>query len=77
MTREGVRDIIVGSMECFGHFEMSWHWLLRLLPARRKNTTSVTAGSDIFERVLCLPSDNKMTAKEQNKVIEIVGSCFE
>ena len=33
-------------------------------------------GADIFERGLCLPSDNKMTAEEQNAVIEIVRSCF-
>lgn len=32
---------------------------------------------DIFERGLCLPSDNKMTVEEQDKVIEIVKSCFE
>ncbi|MDO5479029.1 MAG: aminotransferase class I/II-fold pyridoxal phosphate-dependent enzyme [Clostridia bacterium] len=33
-------------------------------------------GMDIFERGLCLPSDIKMTEEEQNKVIEIVKSCF-
>lgn len=33
-------------------------------------------GADIFERGLCLPSDIKMTAEEQNAVIEIVRSCF-
>lgn len=32
---------------------------------------------DIFERGLCLPSDNKMTAEEQDKVIELVKACFE
>lgn len=32
---------------------------------------------DIFERGLCLPSDNKMTVEEQNKVIELVKACFE
>ena len=32
---------------------------------------------DIFERGLCLPSDIKMTAEEQKKVIEIVRSCFD
>ena len=32
---------------------------------------------DIFNRGLCLPSDNKMTAWEQDRVIEIVKSCFE
>lgn len=33
-------------------------------------------GADIFERGLCLPSDNKMTEEEQNKVIEMVRGCF-
>ena len=32
---------------------------------------------DIFERGLCLPSDNKMTEEEQNRVIELVRACFE
>jgi len=34
-------------------------------------------GADIFARGLCLPSDIKMTAEEQDAVIEIVRSCFE
>ena len=33
-------------------------------------------GADIFDRGLCLPSDNKMTAETQNKVIEIIRTCF-
>ena len=33
-------------------------------------------GRDIFERGLCLPSDNKMTPVEQDAVIEIVKRCF-
>ncbi len=33
-------------------------------------------GMDIFARGLCLPSDNKMTAREQEQVIQIVRSCF-
>lgn len=33
-------------------------------------------GSDIFARGLCLPSDNKMTAEEQDIIIEIIKSCF-
>ena len=33
-------------------------------------------GADIFRRGLCLPSDNKMTAQEQDVIIEIVKSCF-
>ena len=34
-------------------------------------------GMDIFARGLCLPSDNKMTPEQQDKVIEIVKRCFE
>ena len=33
-------------------------------------------GMDLFERGLCLPSDNKMTEEEQNIIIEIIRSCF-
>jgi dTDP-4-amino-4,6-dideoxygalactose transaminase len=33
-------------------------------------------GADIFHRGLCLPSDIKMTAEQQDQVIEIVRSCF-
>ncbi|MDO5702344.1 MAG: aminotransferase DegT, partial [Lachnospiraceae bacterium] len=34
-------------------------------------------GMDIFNRGLCLPSDNKMTAEQQDVVIDIVRRCFE
>jgi dTDP-4-amino-4,6-dideoxygalactose transaminase len=37
----------------------------------------VDVGADIFERGLCLPSDNKMTAEEQDTVIALIRSCFE
>ncbi len=37
----------------------------------------VDVGADIFHRGLCLPSDNKMTPKEQDRVIEMIRSCFE
>jgi len=33
-------------------------------------------GADIFNRGLCLPSDIKMTVEEQEKIIEIIKSCF-
>ena len=33
-------------------------------------------GADIFERG-CLPSDNKMTAEQQEKIIEVIKACFE
>lgn len=38
--------------------------------------SGVDVGADIFARGLCLPSDNKMTPEEQEKVIQIVKSCF-
>ena len=34
-------------------------------------------GRDIFHRGVCLPSDNKMTAEQQERVIEVVRACFE
>ncbi len=34
-------------------------------------------GTDIFNRGLCLPSDNKMTPEEQDRIIEVVRACFE
>ena len=37
----------------------------------------VDVGMDIFERGLCLPSDNKMTVEEQDAIIEIIHSCFQ
>jgi dTDP-4-amino-4,6-dideoxygalactose transaminase len=37
----------------------------------------IDVGMDIFERGLCLPSDNKMTAEQQEKIIEIVKACFQ
>ena len=42
-----------------------------------KETGMVDVGADIFRRGLCLPSDNKMTAEEQDIIIEIIRSCFE
>lgn len=43
----------------------------------RANGDTIDVGSDIFERGLCLPSDIKMTADEQDIIIKIVRSCFE
>ena len=41
-----------------------------------KETGVADVGDDIFTRGLCLPSDNKMTAEEQERVIEIICDCF-
>jgi dTDP-4-amino-4,6-dideoxygalactose transaminase len=33
-------------------------------------------GADIFRRGLCLPSDNKMTVEQQDRILEIIHRCF-
>ena len=38
---------------------------------------AVDIGMDIFDRGLCLPSDNKMEREQQDKIIEIVNKCFD
>lgn len=42
-----------------------------------KETGMIDVGADIFRRGLCLPSDNKMTAEQQDVVIDIIHKCFE
>lgn len=37
---------------------------------------SMDIGADIFRRGLCLPSDNKMTAEQQDVIIDIIHRCF-
>ena len=39
--------------------------------------TATDVGMDIFERGLCLPSDNKMISEQQNQIIEVIKACFE
>ena len=41
------------------------------------NSNFSIVGTDIFERGLCLPSDNKMTVEEQNAIINTIRACFE
>ena len=36
----------------------------------------VDVGADLFRRGLCLPSDNKMTAAQQDVIIDIIHRCF-
>ena len=38
---------------------------------------AIDVGMDIFARGLGLPSDNKMTAEQQDRVIEVIRRCFE
>ena len=42
-----------------------------------KDGRPLDVGMDIFQRGLCLPSDNKMTAEQQERIIEVIRSCFE
>lgn len=37
---------------------------------------TIDVGMDIFNRGLCLPSDNKMTPEQQDIIIEIIKGCF-
>ena len=39
--------------------------------------SGIDVGADIFNRGLCLPSDNKMMAEQQDVVIDIIHRCFE
>lgn len=41
-----------------------------------KDRRPLDVSMDIFNRGLCLPSDNKMTEEEQNTIIEIIKRCF-
>jgi len=38
--------------------------------------SGIDVGADIFRRGLCLPSDNKMTKEQQDRIIEIIHRCF-
>jgi dTDP-4-amino-4,6-dideoxygalactose transaminase len=37
----------------------------------------VDVGADIFKRGLCLPSDNKMTEDQQDRIIEVIHRAFQ
>ncbi|MCQ5202266.1 DegT/DnrJ/EryC1/StrS family aminotransferase [Mordavella massiliensis] len=39
--------------------------------------SAADVGADIFERGLCLPSDNKITVEQVDTVCEIIRRCFE
>ena len=38
--------------------------------------SGMDVGADIFRRGLCLPSDNKMTEEQQDRIIDIIHRCF-
>ena len=42
-----------------------------------KDGKPLDVGMDLFHRGLCLPSDNKMTVEEQERIIEVIRACFE
>ena len=39
--------------------------------------SALDVGMDIFQRGLCLPSDNKMTEREQNQILQVIHDCFD
>ena len=41
-----------------------------------REALSADVGADIFNRGLCLPSDNKMTAEQTDRIMEIIRKCF-
>ena len=41
-----------------------------------KETGFADVGADIFERGLCLPSDNKMTLEQVDKIVAVIHKCF-
>ena len=48
----------------------------RIGAALGKDELLLDVGADIFERGVCLPSDNKMSKADMDKVCEIVKRCF-
>lgn len=42
-----------------------------------KDGRPLDVGMDIFHRGLCLPSDNKMTEEQQERIMKVVRACFE
>ena len=42
-----------------------------------KDGKPLDVGMDIFHRGLCLPSDNKMTPEQQDRIIEVIKACFD
>lgn len=41
-----------------------------------KDGQPLDIGMDIFHRGVCLPSDNKMTTEQQDRIIELIKNCF-
>ena len=56
---------------------------MHMQPVYRKNPFvtafegGISAGEDIFERGLCLPSDNKITPEQQEVIISVIRNCFD
>ena len=59
------------------------HEFVTISGSGRAKTNAYIAGSiedigaDIFDRGVCLPSDNKMTPDQQDRIIEVIRKCFE
>ncbi len=53
------------------------HLLITRTGVHSEGNGSFDTGADIFERGLCLPSDNKMTPEQQDIIIDIIHRCFQ
>lgn len=42
-----------------------------------QETGTIDVGADIFERGICLPSDNKMLPEQQDLIIKVIKKCFD
>lgn len=53
---------------------------MHMQPMYQTNTfvakDGIDAGSDIFKRGLCLPSDNKMTMEQVDTIVSVIRQCF-
>ena len=42
-----------------------------------KDGRPLDVGMDIFQRGMCLPSDNKMAPDQQDRIINVIKACFD
>ena len=81
LTSAESRRLIAKAVVAMPEFKAAWEDAYVILAGGTTNAyiagKGVDVGADIFRRGLCLPSDIKMTAEEQDAVIQIIRSCFD
>ena len=76
ITRE-VNNILVEAYEVAKKYNHEFVTAEGMLKDGANAPKVFSVDADIFERGLCLPSDNKMTPEEQDVIIDIIHRCFE